>query len=167
MKSVPPYGGSGALRCEVLDLVHGGHGFRHFRAGLGAGAARLGAVGVAHLFTGLGASSANRRARLTKRAVDGRMAQHRVLGGVANRRAVQHDADVPGVRVLAAFFQAVVDFVQAEVVGIGAVVGSLVHFRRLVFVDVGHRSRFPFDGLFFRALDSPNFKPLRPARGGL
>jgi hypothetical protein len=43
-----------------------------------------------------------------------------------------------GVSALAALFQAVVNFVQARVVAIFAVVNALMHFRRLMFMNVAH-----------------------------
>ena len=66
------------------------------------------------------------------------MAKHQILSGMGNRRAVEQVADVVGVGVFAALFQAVVDGVEAGIMRVFAGVDALVMFVVLVFVDVRH-----------------------------
>ena len=68
------------------------------------------------------------------------MHQHEIMCGVAHFGAVQKQPDVFSIGVFAAFFEAVVNRVEARVVAIFAIVDALVHLRTHVFVDVAHMS---------------------------
>lgn len=102
--------------------------------------ADCGDILVAESFARLGAGLANVLARMADRDMHAGMAQHEVVRRVTNLRAIQHEANVAGVGVAAALFQAVVDRVLKCIVGFFAGMDACVHNRSLMFVDMGcHR----------------------------
>ena len=104
--------------------------------GAGAFPACLGTVLVAQLFAGLSTRSADLCAGLAHMPMKMRMAQHEVMGGVADLGAVEQQADVVRIRMLAALFEAVMHGMQAGVMAFFTCVDACFRFGGLVFV--GH-----------------------------
>lgn len=65
-----------------------------------------------------------------------RMTQHKVMRDVAHFRTVHQYADVMGVGMFAALFQAVVNFVKAGIMALFTIVDAFVHLRALMFMNV-------------------------------
>ena len=107
-------------------------------AGCGAAAAEFGEVAITGVVAHLRAGIANLGARAAGDFVQLRMAEHEVVRGVGHLRAVEQRADVFRAGVRTAAFQAVVNGVLARVVDFLASVDALIHFGRLMFVNVGH-----------------------------
>ena len=114
----------------------------HLPALIGAAAADDGNVGVTELFARLCAGFADLRAGAAGNVVQMRVPNHEVVRREANLRAVQQVADVMRVSMDAAFFEAIVNRVQAGVAAVFAGVNARMHFGRLMFMDVRHRNQF-------------------------
>lgn len=100
--------------------------------------AELGQLAVAGLIARLRAGVADFSAGAAGDLVELRIAEHEVVRGVGHLRAVEQEANVMRIGVLSAFLQAVMNCVKARVVDFFAGVDAFIHFRRLMFVNVGH-----------------------------
>jgi len=125
----------------------GGHSVG-FAAGRRAAAAKLGQFGVPGVIAHLCASIADLRACAASNVMKLRMAEHQVVCGVGHLRAVEEHANVSRARMRPAFFQAIVDGVQARVMDFFATMDAFIHLRRLMFMNFRHGCVFRF-GLRF------------------
>jgi hypothetical protein len=95
-------------------------------AGFGALAAVLSHIRVAQSLAGFGASFTDRSTRSARVTVQRRVTENEVTGGMANARAVLEQADVFGLGVRTAFFEAVTNCVHTSVVCLLTIVQALV-----------------------------------------
>jgi hypothetical protein len=148
--------------CSIGELA-----FRRsaLAARLHALAASRRAVGVAEFLAGLRARFADFGASAAGCVMQVRVPQHEILRGVAHLRAVLEETDVMCIGMLAAFFQAVVDRMNGDVVTLAAGIDAFIHFGGLMFVYVWHFASFCSGWFFLTKGLSPTLTLFRVSSG--
>lgn len=130
--------------------------------GLGAFATVLRDFIIAEPFARIRTGRAHGGTCFTGMRVKRRTAQDETRRGVADLDAILQQPDVFGCGVFPAFFQTVLDRVEAGVVAFFAGVKTLVQLFRQVFVNIVHN--FPFVSLFMFRGRHPSERGAQPQR---